>query len=100
MTRHTLRPMIEALEVRQLLSLTGDLNGDGSVSIADFIILASNFNSPGDWSKGDLNGDGLVTISDFIDLASNFGTTYSGVSWPVSAEDSAMLSQFASSAGT
>ena len=50
MTCHTLRPMIEALEVRQLLSLPGDLNGDGTVSIADFITLASNFNSPGDWS--------------------------------------------------
>jgi len=80
------RAVIEHLESRQLLAaalghetnaatLKGDLNGDGSVSIADFIILASNFNSPGDWSKGDLNGDGLVTISDFIDLASNFGAT-------------------------
>ena len=57
--------------------LTGDLNGDGSVSIADFITLASNFNSPGQWQQGDLNGDGLVTIADFIDMAANFGRTQS-----------------------
>ncbi len=50
--------------------------------------------------NGDLNMDGSVTISDFIDLASNFNTSYSGASWPVSAQDSAMLWQFASSAGT
>src|SRR3954468_11833060 len=98
--------MIEPLEPRQLLAgdvqsfavlddtalsnsisaqsrLTGDLNGDGSVSIGDFITLASNFNSSGQWQQGDLNGDGLVTIADFIDMASNFGTTqapfYTGV---------------------
>jgi endoglucanase len=76
--------MIESLEPRQLLSrLTGDLNGDSSVSIGDFITLASNFNSPGQWQQGDLNGDGVVTIADFIDMASNFGTTqapfYTGV---------------------
>jgi hypothetical protein len=55
--------------------ITGDLNGDGSVSIADFIQLSSNFDKTGGWGEGDLNGDGLVSISDFIDLASNFGAT-------------------------
>ena len=78
----------------------GDLNMDGTVSIADFIDLASNFNAEGDWQKGDLNGDGTVSIADFIDLASNFNTSYSGASWPMSAQESAMLSQFASSIGT
>jgi len=53
--------------------ISGDLNGDGSVSIADFIQLASHFNAPGGWGEGDLNADGLVTISDFIDLSANFG---------------------------
>jgi hypothetical protein len=54
--------------------LTGDLNGDRQVSIADFITLASNFGkSPATWSDGDLNYDNAVTISDFIDLASHFG---------------------------
>jgi hypothetical protein len=75
----------------------GDVNMDGTVSIADFIDLASNFNAAGDWQKGDLNGDGTVSIADFIDLASNFNTSYSGASRPMNAQESAVLSQFASS---
>jgi hypothetical protein len=53
--------------------LKGDLNGDGTVSIADFITLSSNFGkSPASYSDGDVNYDHAVTISDFIDLAANF----------------------------
>ena len=55
-------------------AIKGDLNFDGSVSIADFITLASNFNkNNATWPDGDLNGDRTVTIADFIDLAANFG---------------------------
>ena len=43
----------------------GDLNLDGSVTISDFIDLASHFNM-GTWQQGDLNYDGNVSISDFI----------------------------------
>jgi hypothetical protein len=77
----------------------GDLNLDGSVTISDFIDLASNFNSVGGWQDGDLNGDALVTISDFIDLASNFNTSYAGGSLPISAADRTALEQFAASQG-
>jgi hypothetical protein len=52
----------------------GDANMDGSVTIADVIILSSNWAKPDqDWTSGDFNGDGVVTVSDFIDLTSNFG---------------------------
>jgi hypothetical protein len=78
----------------------GDVNIDGSVTIADFIDLASNFNSEGSWQQGDLSGDGMVSIADFIDLASNFNTSYAGGSWAISGQERAMLSQFASSVGT
>jgi hypothetical protein len=54
---------------------SGDLNHDGTVSIADFIELASNFGQPASWDKGDLNHDGIVSIADFIGLAANFGQT-------------------------
>ena len=55
-------------------AIKGDLNFDGSVSIADFITLASNFNkNNATWPDGDLNSDRTVTIADFIDLAANFG---------------------------
>ncbi|HEV8379224.1 MAG TPA: hypothetical protein VGP99_10270 [Tepidisphaeraceae bacterium] len=78
----------------------GDLNLDGSVSISDFIDLASNFNSSGaTWQEGDLNGDLMVTISDFIDLASNFNSSYAGASWPISASEQALLAEFAAAHG-
>lgn len=52
---------------------SGDVNLDGQVTIADFMIVMSNFGQTGqDWSSGDFNGDGAVTISDVIDLFSNF----------------------------
>jgi hypothetical protein len=77
----------------------GDLNLDGTVTISDFIDLASHFNNTGGWQEGDLNFDGTVTISDFIDLASNFNTSYSGEVFPISAEDQQTLANFAASVG-
>jgi len=65
-------------------TVIGDLNLDGTVSISDFIDLASNFNaSNASWDMGDLNYDGNVSISDFIDLAANFGGVYSGDAAPL-----------------
>jgi hypothetical protein len=75
----------------------GDLNLDGSVTIADFIELASHFNQSGLWSDGDVNFDGMVTIADFIDLGANFNQNYSGESFPISDHDQQMLSAFAAS---
>ena len=73
---NTLGMPITANEQVNFFWLNGDLNRDRSVSISDFIDLASKFNSPATkWSDGDLNYDGVVSISDFIDLASNFGKT-------------------------
>jgi hypothetical protein len=75
----------------------GDLNLDGTVSISDFIDLASHFNTVGGatWQMGDVNYDGSVTISDFIDLASNFNQSVSGEALPISEADAAMLADFA-----
>jgi murein DD-endopeptidase MepM/ murein hydrolase activator NlpD len=62
--------------VMNFFVLTGDLNHDRTVSIADFITLASHFSkSDATYSDGDMNYDGIVSIADFIDLASKFGTT-------------------------
>ncbi|HEV8293510.1 MAG TPA: choice-of-anchor Q domain-containing protein, partial [Tepidisphaeraceae bacterium] len=56
--------------------LLGDLNGDRSVSISDFITLASSLNkSNATYADGDVNYDGTVSISDFIDLAARFNTS-------------------------
>ncbi|MEL7240013.1 MAG: pre-peptidase C-terminal domain-containing protein, partial [Planctomycetota bacterium] len=37
--------------------IAGDANGDGTVDLADFLILRSNFNGDGLFSSGDFNGD-------------------------------------------
>jgi autotransporter-associated beta strand protein len=79
----------------------GDVNLDGSVTISDFIDLASHFNQVGNatWQEGDLNYDRNVTIADFIDLASNFGSSYTGEILPISAADAATLAAFAQEHG-
>jgi len=50
----------------------GDANLNGTVNIADFALLAGNFNQPGNWLVGDFTGDGTVGIADFSLLAANF----------------------------
>jgi autotransporter-associated beta strand protein len=78
----------------------GDLNLDGTVTIADFLALAGSFNRTGvTWQEGDINHDTTVTIADFLLLASNFNTTYSGASFPISPEDQANLNAFAAAHG-
>jgi hypothetical protein len=79
----------------------GDLNLDGTVTISDFIDLASHFNSIGGatWQMGDVNYDGSVTIADFIDLASNFNQSVVGNALPITDHDAAMLADFAAEHG-
>jgi hypothetical protein len=49
---------------------------DGSVALADFLVLASNFgNANAAWEDGDLDGDGNVAFADFVILAENFGAS-------------------------
>lgn len=56
------------------LRLRGDINQDGNVAFADFLILAANFGkedaTPG---EGDIDEDGIVTFEDLVILAENFG---------------------------
>ena len=51
----------------------GDVNLDGTVDLADFGILKSNFGRPGTLSKGDVTEDGLVNLSDYGVIKANFG---------------------------
>lgn len=56
--------------------LSADANLDGTVGIADFSALASNFNGTGKlWSQGDFSLDGAVTIADFSILGANYNAT-------------------------
>jgi hypothetical protein len=55
---------------------SGDLNNDNAVSLTDFAMLASSFNStPGQPRfdvRADLNADSVVSLPDFSLLSSNF----------------------------
>jgi autotransporter-associated beta strand protein len=52
----------------------GDANLDGTVNLADFNRLATNFGQSGkNWTDGDFTYDGTVNLSDFNRLAGNFG---------------------------
>ena len=58
----------------------GDANGDGSVTIADFAILRSEFGADCGQFFGcsaDFNEDGTVNIADFAILRANFGNSVS-----------------------
>jgi GH25 family lysozyme M1 (1,4-beta-N-acetylmuramidase) len=69
--------------------LRGDANGDGTVNLADFNILAQNFGqSPRDFSQGDFDYNGVVNLSDFNLIAGNFGVVINTASSTSSLGDS------------
>ncbi len=57
--------------------VNGDVNGDNTVSIQDFLLVRQAFGSSAGgpaWNpNADLNGDGSVGIADFLILRRNFG---------------------------
>ena len=59
--------------------LAGDINGDGSIDIADFTFMAARYrSSQGDAdydAKADLNNDAVINIQDLAILGSHFGST-------------------------
>jgi hypothetical protein len=76
-------------------TVIGDLNLDGSVSIADFIELAAHFNqTSARWQDGDVNYDNTVSVADFLELAANFNTNYSGEIFPIDPAEQQLLSDF------
>ena len=68
---------IEVLEPRYLFNadpLVADIDRNGTVEFADFLILSDNFGTSGEESQGDLNGDGVIAFADFLILARAFST--------------------------
>ena len=52
----------------------GDLDGNGKVEFADFLILSGNFgNEVDDHTGGDIDCNGKVEFADFLVLSGNFG---------------------------
>lgn len=62
-------------------NVAGDVNKDGKVDFADFLILSANFGTEVDppGTKGDFNGNGYVQFTDFLVLSANFGQSASAV---------------------
>ncbi len=61
--------------------ITGDLNNDGVINMADVILLATKFNAVSGDGKYvaayDLNSDGVINMADVIIIASKFNTVVS-----------------------
>ena len=55
-------------------TLAGDLDGDGTVAFADFLVLSSNFGSAHDaYTDGNIDLMAGIGFADFLVLSSNFG---------------------------
>ena len=58
------------------VTIPGDINGDGTVSLADLVILATAYNSrPGDskWNpNADINNNGKAGLTDLVIMAKTY----------------------------
>ena len=70
----TFVPQVENAEITESTGLKGDVNGDGTVNIADLVLVASNLGKTGQ-SAADVNGDGTVNIADLVLVAGALGTS-------------------------
>ena len=76
--RRRVRVTVGTTPVAATLSLlNGDVNGDNSVNIADYLIVRGAFgtssDSPNYVAAADLDGNGSVNATDFLILRKNFG---------------------------
>jgi hypothetical protein len=59
-----------------LNGLPGDLDGDGGVAFADFLVLSANFGAESaNYSQGNIDLKDGVNFADFLVLSTNFGQT-------------------------
>ncbi|MCE5184932.1 MAG: hypothetical protein LLF76_02260 [Planctomycetaceae bacterium] len=64
----------------QVVAVSGDLDGDGQVSLPDLIVLADSWLTN---DGGDLDGNGGTDLADFAILANHWGEGCGDNSWPV-----------------
>jgi len=53
--------------------VSGDIDGDGHVTISDYNILISNYGKTGNGLQGDFDNNGVVNIFDYNVIVTNFG---------------------------
>ncbi|RKU23235.1 hypothetical protein C6500_01860, partial [Candidatus Poribacteria bacterium] len=63
----TFVPQVENAEITESTGLKEDINGDGTVNIADLVLVASNLGKTS--QAADVNGDGVVNIADLVLVA-------------------------------
>ena len=73
-TGKTFVPHLENAEITEPTRLKGDVNGDGTVNIADLVLVAANLGKTGQ-NTADVNNDGVVNIADLVLVAGALGTT-------------------------
>ena len=57
-------------------ALEGDLDGNGKVEFADFLVLSGNFGTDvSGYEDGDIDCNGSVEFADFLVLSGNFGSS-------------------------
>ena len=78
-TGETFAPQIENAEITEPTKLKADVNSDGTVNIADLVLVASNLGKTGQ-NAADVNGDGQVNIADLVLVAGALGTSASAPS--------------------
>ena len=70
------------VDISLLSNVLGDIDSTGQVSVADLLLLLSEFGNVGDEDEGspaDLNLDGAVSVTDLLLLLGNFGQNVDGV---------------------
>ena len=73
-TGKTFVPHLENAEITEPIRLRGDVNGDGTVNIADLVLVAANLGKTGQ-NAADVNNDGIVNIADLVLVAGALGTS-------------------------
>ena len=71
-TGETFAPQVENTQITEPTKLAGDVNSDGTVNIADLVLVASNLGQIGE-NAADVNSDGVVNIADLVLVAGALG---------------------------
>lgn len=80
-----------------LNTVPGDLDGDGSVAFADFLLLSNNFGQADvSYAGGNIDLAGNVDFADFLALSDNFGASSAAAAVPEPASHLLMFLAFAS----
>ena len=74
----TFVPQVENAEITEPTGLKEDINGDGTVNIADLVLVASHLGKTS--QAADVNGDGVVNIADLVLVAGALGNSTSAPS--------------------